>query len=421
MAEFNHEEREATSSFNHGKNEMEPGIGSPADGWEVVGSSPGSPAPEARADVAALEEAMASAGSSGSLLQDDYFCCPHSQDNNEVLPVSTVMAEKANEDDGHSSERSDAVVSLDSDTDVTTHNDCMCHGNADLLSHYYGFNHNDEMHINDTLSHDDLPFYRNLLLNAEHGQYDVDECGREKMHDEFMMNDNELVQQDDRWSIEGETYLEGVMHKDGDNLSRVNHSSNSSEVIESAAAANILHDGYAMGFTSGLEVLNSAPMSSHEMGDSEMSVQLTLSEGSSSTALVEETDGGGSSHGIQAQDSVNEQDSTIAAYNRRPHKGFVCVSWVWSQFIRWQTQLGHANTIWSVALAAAVMGILVLGRGWQRLQAQNQSLRSQLWAKEKRITQLMFQLMQTKDSLSKVRRVPVICVKPALQVPQDNF
>lgn len=424
MAEFNHEEKEAEAELNFSEDEMEQGIASPVDCWELVGSSPSSPLPEANGDVAALEEAMASACNSGSLLQDNYFGCAPSQADDEVLPVSTAMAGKQNDDDGRSSETSDALVSLDTDADAiencTIHNDGMCHeehtGNADLMDQHDGMPNDDHMHHNDT-SNDGLPYCSNLMCYDDQVQHGVDVLDHCKMHDEFMMYDNELMEHDDRWHIEYETYLEGIMNTDGDRAHCINQAGNSCELVESMAVANVHDDVCALELSSGLESLSYAPVSSHGMGDSDMSMQQDPAEGSSPTVLSEEP----GRETTQPQDFVDAQHSTINTNNRRHHKGFVCVSWIWTQLIRWQTQLRHANTIWSVALAAAVMGMLVLGRGWQRLQVQNQSLRSQLWAKEKRITQLMFQLMQTKDSLSKVRRVPVICVKPSLQIPQDNF
>lgn len=432
MAEFNHEGKEsemAMAELNFSEDEMEQGIASPADCWEFVGSIPGSPLPEARGDVAALEEAMASACNSGSLLQDNYFGCMRSQADREVLPVSTVIADKQkqNDDDGHSSESSDALVSLDSDTDAiencTIHNDRRCHedhmGNADLVGQHGSVHHDDHMHHND-ISHDDPPYCSNLMCYDDQVKQGVDLFDHRKMHDECMMNDNDM-EHDNRWHIEDERYLEGIMHVDRDSVRCINESGNSREGVESSAIENVHHDTCAVGLSSGLESPSCVPMSSHGMGYTNMSMQQTLAEGSSSTVPLEETVREVTSQVSQVQGSVNAQHSPVNTYSRRQHKGFVCASWIWTQLIRWQTQIGHANTIWSVALAAAVMGILVLGRGWQRLQAQNQSLRSQLWAKEKRITQLMFQLMQTKDSLSKVRRVPVICAKPSLQIPQDNF
>lgn len=99
----------------------------------------------------------------------------------------------------------------------------------------------------------------------------------------------------------------------------------------------------------------------------------------------------------------------------------LCDCWLQRQLCLWQARLGQAKTLCSVTLAAAIVGILILGRGWRRLRAQNKTLLLQLRAKDKKITQLMFQLLQIKESLSKTRQIPVIRAKPSLQIPQDRF
>lgn len=42
----------------------------------------------------------------------------------------------------------------------------------------------------------------------------------------------------------------------------------------------------------------------------------------------------------------------------------------------------QANTYWSIALAAAVMGLVILGHRWQYERRQNQQLRLRLHLKE---------------------------------------
>lgn len=48
----------------------------------------------------------------------------------------------------------------------------------------------------------------------------------------------------------------------------------------------------------------------------------------------------------------------------------------------WCVQARQANTLWSIALAAAVMGLVILGHRWQHERCQNQQLRLQLCAKD---------------------------------------
>jgi len=45
-------------------------------------------------------------------------------------------------------------------------------------------------------------------------------------------------------------------------------------------------------------------------------------------------------------------------------------------------QARQANTLWSIALAATVMGLVILGHRWQHERCQNQQLRLQLCSKD---------------------------------------
>ncbi|XP_024396796.1 uncharacterized protein [Physcomitrium patens] len=68
----------------------------------------------------------------------------------------------------------------------------------------------------------------------------------------------------------------------------------------------------------------------------------------------------------------------------------------------------QASTYWSFALAAAVMGLVILGHRWQYERRQNHQLRLRLIAKEEKIGQLVLQLARLKEALSGRRRVPVL-------------
>lgn len=48
----------------------------------------------------------------------------------------------------------------------------------------------------------------------------------------------------------------------------------------------------------------------------------------------------------------------------------------------WLLPARHANSFWSLALAAAVMGLVLLGHRWHRERCQNQQLRLQLYSRE---------------------------------------
>eukprot|EP00250_Pteridium_aquilinum_P012822 c20966_g1_i2 orf=300-1013(-) len=236
------------------------------------------------------------------------------------------------------------------------------------------------------------------------------------------------MENDERWKLE-----DGMMCADDDHA----------HVVEFTAPLNAYHDVCTSTTSLPLKSLDSpsharmsshdmadsspshACMSSHDTRDSNMSNEQSFVQDTHATVTSNELGREVTGHVNKTPESVDVPHGTrqykgFACTSWRLYKGFACTSWIWTQLSRWQVHFRCANTIWSVALAAALMGILVLGRGWQRLQAQNKTLQTQLWAKEKRITQLMFQLMRTKDSLAKTKRVPVICVKPAQQIPQDH-
>uniref|UniRef100_A0A7I4EKW1 DUF6821 domain-containing protein n=1 Tax=Physcomitrium patens TaxID=3218 RepID=A0A7I4EKW1_PHYPA len=82
-----------------------------------------------------------------------------------------------------------------------------------------------------------------------------------------------------------------------------------------------------------------------------------------------------------------------------------CASETW-----WSKQVygRQASTYWSLALAAAVMGLFIIGHRWQYKRRQNQQLRLRLIAKDEKIGQLILQLARLKEALSGRRRVPVL-------------
>jgi hypothetical protein len=71
-------------------------------------------------------------------------------------------------------------------------------------------------------------------------------------------------------------------------------------------------------------------------------------------------------------------------------------------------QARQANTLWSIALAATVMGLVILGHRWQHERCQNQQLRLQLCSKDEKISHLTFQLAHLKEAMLGHRRVPVL-------------
>lgn len=399
------------------------GVPSLSDCWELVGSGPGSPLPEARVDGSALEEAMAVA--CGGSLQDDYFACTHSLPELDVLSLSTELANRQSKEEGITCSKVDAFVSFDSETQVV---ECSrdvsfmlptvkiddykegigsMHGGSH--THYDNFTlHQVDMHLDNRMCHHDNPY--RMLLEEHSNVTDLERCKVNGANPG--MSINEVMEHDDFSRIGYDNFDHDSLHLNEDNMQCMNQSLASVNGIQSVAICTNGHQ------------LSTLPVSQESEPSSSLhGMHENLTDIHSAEDVVSPPAVGDNSRESSRQIKISSgmRGSLTNTHKGRHCKLLTCGSWVWTQLTRWQVQLGYAKTIWSVALAAAVMGILFLGRGWQRLQAQNHSLRSQLWAKEKRITQLMFQLMQTKEALAKTRRVPVICVKSALQIPQGHL
>ncbi|MCO5571383.1 hypothetical protein L7F22_025123 [Adiantum nelumboides] len=372
--------------------ERGPVISSPVDCWELVSS----PLPEAVVDGPALEAAIAAGCSPGDSLHDDYFMCPRNLFEHNVLPLSTMMAAELSEQGSPSSSRiDDARISLGNENEgIATrdegHEDCS---NA----HDNGFvSPGEDMHLDGSKCHDDNPFC--MCRNEDAARFEH----RRREDVNSVMCNREMMEHNDILPAGYDTDNDGSSEED--NLQE----RTSISAVEFTASISNGHELSTLTATQDSELASTL----RGLQDKSMEIHGTSTKGGNAPTAL----GGVSRESSgQVEDSPNLQGSLASMCN---FKAFTCVSWLWTQFCRWQAQLGYANTIWSMTLAAAVMGIIVIGRRWQRLQAQNYSLRSQLWAKEKRITQLMFQLLQTKEALAKTRRVPAICVKPALQIPQ---
>jgi hypothetical protein len=59
-----------------------------------------------------------------------------------------------------------------------------------------------------------------------------------------------------------------------------------------------------------------------------------------------------------------------------------CEAWWKRRAVVWFVEARQANTFWSLALAAAVMGLVILGQRWQHERWKNHQLRLQLCSKD---------------------------------------
>ncbi|GLJ23099.1 hypothetical protein SUGI_0436090 [Cryptomeria japonica] len=86
-------------------------------------------------------------------------------------------------------------------------------------------------------------------------------------------------------------------------------------------------------------------------------------------------------------------------------KGFVdCEDW-WKRQV---DRLGQPNTLWSIAMAAALVGVVVLGQRWRSEKWKNVQIRQQLCANDEKISELLCQVAQLKDAISGRQKVTVV-------------
>jgi hypothetical protein len=83
--------------------------------------------------------------------------------------------------------------------------------------------------------------------------------------------------------------------------------------------------------------------------------------------------------------------------------------WKWCRRILWCMQAQQATALWSIALAAAVMGLVILGHQWQHERCQNQQLQLQLCSKDEVLAwKLLLFFKKTNEHLRIIDVHPVI-------------
>ncbi len=83
--------------------------------------------------------------------------------------------------------------------------------------------------------------------------------------------------------------------------------------------------------------------------------------------------------------------------------------WKRSRGILWCMHAQQATTLWSIALAAVVMGLVILGHQWQHERCQNQQLRLQLCSKDEVLAgKLLLFFKKTNEHLRIIDVHPVI-------------
>ncbi|KAI5057250.1 hypothetical protein GOP47_0027265 [Adiantum capillus-veneris] len=80
----------------------------------------------------------------------------------------------------------------------------------------------------------------------------------------------------------------------------------------------------------------------------------------------------------------------------------------WKSYLgAWISEAGRSSNFYSIALAAAVIGLVLFGSGWDRIRLQFQKFRCRYSYNGKGLSQAMYQLVHVKGSSSKLRRIPV--------------
>ncbi|KAH7423286.1 hypothetical protein KP509_12G047800 [Ceratopteris richardii] len=308
-------------------------------------------------------------------IQNDYFVCSQSSSEYEFPPISTSTISRQRERED-SSGSCDALVSVDSQIEAKEGVTCVQPGLVLPIAKA----------IDSKESADLIAYAPRISFNDSNSE-------RDRAH-QMIASECSDARSVEQFNMEGHHYC---MHR-SQMLGDENDSCNMDDATRGNEKAKDLGCGPHV------------PTLSRTV----MDTQCGLDTGSASHGSQDDLIGVSGEPTDEVVDSLDVKGNIIRILNSCHFRTVTYTSWLWNHLIRWQVQFGYANTLWSVALAAAVMGLFVLGRSWHHLQVQNRSLRTRLRAKEKRIIQLMFQLAQMRDSLSKAHQVPVICMKPSL-------
>lgn len=95
---------------------------------------------------------------------------------------------------------------------------------------------------------------------------------------------------------------------------------------------------------------------------------------------------------------------------RKKNSGKDCSyeAWLKRQATYLRGQVRQSNTLWPIAIAVALTGIVILGQRWQHERWQNQQLRIELGEKEEKVSQMMHQVARLKEAITGRRKIPII-------------
>ncbi|CBI31246.3 unnamed protein product, partial [Vitis vinifera] len=78
----------------------------------------------------------------------------------------------------------------------------------------------------------------------------------------------------------------------------------------------------------------------------------------------------------------------------------------------------RVSPVWSFSVAAAILGIVILGRRLYRMKRKSRSLQLKVTVDDKKVSQFMSRAARLNEAFSVVRRVPII--RPALPAAGVN-
>ncbi|MCL7047030.1 hypothetical protein MKW94_007625 [Papaver nudicaule] len=100
-------------------------------------------------------------------------------------------------------------------------------------------------------------------------------------------------------------------------------------------------------------------------------------------------------------DVVNVDSSSEISKSHNPSKGdnqgFPCEAWWKKRATSWYSQAKDAKALWSVVVAAALMGFVVIGQRWQRESCQGRQLKWHFSISDEKLYKMLNPLSRLKD------------------------
>ncbi|KAK3229748.1 hypothetical protein Dsin_001629 [Dipteronia sinensis] len=143
--------------------------------------------------------------------------------------------------------------------------------------------------------------------------------------------------------------------------------------------------------------------------EGEMSVDVHVKKHDESEIIIGESDDDGNVS-VEANSSVASEETRALSK--------ACIVWWKVPFEVLKYCVLKVNPVWSFSVAAAVMGLVILGRKLYKMKRKTRSLELKVTLDDKKVSQFISRAARLNEAFSVVRRVPII--RPALPVPGVN-